>query len=208
MIGGLIGPSRACRRRRLRSRGPSLADATPVAGWIGDWPRRHQETLRDNVIVYADGTRGPDTSPRISPSRSTKLRAQRHRVEFPALQARPDLAVQPIVSGRYLDRLERRDGHWCFVERRVDPSRRRCEPTSASRFHGPVVVPAPGLRTEVLARRPGRRRVASAPGLKGGTSPRRTPVGLRLRGASSPSVEPAPVSADTKDGGPAARSCS
>ena len=44
---------------------------------------------------------------------------------------------------------------------------------------------------------------------KGGNEPvRRTPVGLRLRGASSPFVEPAPVSADTKDGDPAARSCS
>ena len=37
---------------------------------------------------------------------------------------------------------------------------------------------------------------------------RRTPVGLRLRGPSSPFVEPAPVCADTKHGGPAARSCS
>jgi hypothetical protein len=27
--------------------------------------------------------------------------------------------LQPIVSGRYYDRFERRDGQWRFVERRV-----------------------------------------------------------------------------------------
>jgi hypothetical protein len=36
-----------------------------------------------------------------------------------ALQALPDLALQPIVSGRYYDRFERRDGQWRFVDRRV-----------------------------------------------------------------------------------------
>jgi hypothetical protein len=41
------------------------------------------------------------------------------RCYFTALQALPDLALQPIVSGRYHDRFERRDGQWRFVERRV-----------------------------------------------------------------------------------------
>jgi hypothetical protein len=41
------------------------------------------------------------------------------RSYFTALQALPDLALQPIVSGRYHDRFERRDGQWRFVERRV-----------------------------------------------------------------------------------------
>jgi hypothetical protein len=35
------------------------------------------------------------------------------------LQALPDLALQPIVSGRYYDRFERHEGQWRFVERRV-----------------------------------------------------------------------------------------
>jgi hypothetical protein len=35
------------------------------------------------------------------------------------LQALPGLALQPIVSGRYLDRFERREGRWRFLERRV-----------------------------------------------------------------------------------------
>jgi hypothetical protein len=41
------------------------------------------------------------------------------RSYFTALQALPDMALQPIVSGRYHDRFARRDGGWRFVERRV-----------------------------------------------------------------------------------------
>ena len=41
------------------------------------------------------------------------------RSYFTALQALPDLALQPIVSGRYHDRFERRDGQWRFVQRHV-----------------------------------------------------------------------------------------
>ena len=41
------------------------------------------------------------------------------RSYFTALQALPDMALQPIVSGRYHDRFERRDGQWRFVERGV-----------------------------------------------------------------------------------------
>jgi hypothetical protein len=37
------------------------------------------------------------------------------RAYFTALQALPDLALQPIVSGRDHDRFERRDGQWRFV---------------------------------------------------------------------------------------------
>jgi hypothetical protein len=33
--------------------------------------------------------------------------------------ALPDLALQPIASGRYHDRFERRGGRWRLVERRV-----------------------------------------------------------------------------------------
>jgi hypothetical protein len=34
-------------------------------------------------------------------------------------QARPGLTLQPIMSGRYHDRFQRRDGCWRFTERRV-----------------------------------------------------------------------------------------
>lgn len=60
-------------------------------------------------------------------------------------EALPDLALAPIVSGRYRDRFERHYGHGRFVERRVhtdlvgdgshhlrhapgERSRRRCSP--------------------------------------------------------------------------------
>jgi hypothetical protein len=41
------------------------------------------------------------------------------RSYFTALQALPDLPLQPIVSGRYYDRFERHDGNWRFTERTV-----------------------------------------------------------------------------------------
>ena len=41
------------------------------------------------------------------------------RSYFTALQALPSFPLQPIVSGRYNDRFERRDEQWRFVERRV-----------------------------------------------------------------------------------------
>jgi hypothetical protein len=34
-------------------------------------------------------------------------------------RALPGMALQPIVSGRYHDRFERRVGQWRFAERRV-----------------------------------------------------------------------------------------
>jgi hypothetical protein len=39
--------------------------------------------------------------------------------DFAALQALPGLSLQPVASGRYHDRFERRDGQWRFAERRV-----------------------------------------------------------------------------------------
>ncbi len=41
------------------------------------------------------------------------------RSYFTALQALPDLPLQPIASGRYRDRFQGRDGQWRFLERQV-----------------------------------------------------------------------------------------
>ena len=41
------------------------------------------------------------------------------RAYFTVLQALPGLPLQPIASGRYRDRFERRDEQWRFAERRV-----------------------------------------------------------------------------------------
>jgi hypothetical protein len=58
------------------------------------------------------------------------------RSYFIALRALSDLGLQPIVSGRYYDRFERREGRWRFLERRVrtdligDMSRHRRRPAA------------------------------------------------------------------------------
>jgi len=76
--------------------------------------------LRDNVIVYEDGT--PRTKHLITNvviELDEEGGTATSRSYFTAMQALPDLALQPIVSGRYYNRFERREGQWRFVERRV-----------------------------------------------------------------------------------------
>jgi 3-phenylpropionate/cinnamic acid dioxygenase small subunit len=41
------------------------------------------------------------------------------RTTFTVFQALPDFPLQPIVVGRYLDRLRRDDGGWRFWQRRI-----------------------------------------------------------------------------------------
>lgn len=43
----------------------------------------------------------------------------RARSYFTVLQATPDLALQPIIAGRYHDRFERPEGTWRFTERHI-----------------------------------------------------------------------------------------
>lgn len=40
------------------------------------------------------------------------------RSSFVVFQATDELPLQPIMAGRYLDRFQRADGGWCWVERR------------------------------------------------------------------------------------------
>jgi 3-phenylpropionate/cinnamic acid dioxygenase small subunit len=79
-----------------------------------------EKMLVDHIIVYDNGT--PRTKHvitnlgiEVDEAGGTAVA----RSYFTALQALPDLPLQPIVSGRYYDRFERRDGQWRFVERRV-----------------------------------------------------------------------------------------
>lgn len=98
-----------------------LADAT-FTGGVGLVSGRAaiEKMLRDNVIVYDDGT--PRTKHLIT-NLAIEVDEQAGtavaRSYFTALQAVPDLSLQPIVSGRYYDRFERCAGQWRFVERRV-----------------------------------------------------------------------------------------
>jgi len=79
-----------------------------------------EQTLRDNVIVYEDGTpRTKHVVTNIAIEVDAEAGTASARSYFTVLQALPDLPLQIIVSGRYLDRFEHHDGQWRFAERRV-----------------------------------------------------------------------------------------
>jgi 3-phenylpropionate/cinnamic acid dioxygenase small subunit len=98
-----------------------LADAT-LTGGAGSVSGGGaiEKMLRDNLIVYEDGTpRTKHVTTNVVIEVDEEAGTAVSRSYFTALQALPDLALQPIVSGRYHDRFERRDGQWRFVERHV-----------------------------------------------------------------------------------------
>jgi 3-phenylpropionate/cinnamic acid dioxygenase small subunit len=101
--------------------GMLLADAT-FTGGAGSVSGRDaiENMLRDSLIVYDDGTpRTKHVTTNVAIEVDEQAGTAVSRSYFTALQALPDLALQPIVSGSYRDRFERRDGQWRFVERRV-----------------------------------------------------------------------------------------
>jgi 3-phenylpropionate/cinnamic acid dioxygenase small subunit len=101
--------------------GNLLANATftgggaPVSG-----PEAIEKMFRDTLIVYDDGTpRTRHVTTNVVIEVDEQAGTAVSRAYFTALQALPALALQPIVTGRYRDRFERRDGRWRFVERSV-----------------------------------------------------------------------------------------
>jgi 3-phenylpropionate/cinnamic acid dioxygenase small subunit len=101
--------------------GALLADAT-FTGDAGSVNGRDaiEKMLRDGLIVYDDGTpRTKHVTTNVAIEVDEEAGTAVSRSYFTALQALPDLALQPIVSGRYHDRFERRDRQWRFAERRV-----------------------------------------------------------------------------------------
>ena len=98
-----------------------LADATftSAAGSVSGRDAI-EKMLRDSLIVYDDGT--PCTK-HVTTNLAIEVDEEAgtavSRSYFTALQALPDLPLQPIVSGRYQDRFERRDRQWRFAQRRV-----------------------------------------------------------------------------------------
>ena len=101
--------------------GALLADATftgsgpPVSG-----PDAIEAMFRDTLIVYADGTpRTSHVTTNIAIAVDEEAGTAVARSYFTVLQALPDLALQPIASGRYHDRFERRGGPWRFTARRA-----------------------------------------------------------------------------------------
>ena len=58
--------------------------------------------------------------PRACPrSRSPACRTATSRSYFTVFQQVGDFPLQPVASGRYRDRFERRDGAWRFTSREV-----------------------------------------------------------------------------------------
>jgi hypothetical protein len=83
-------------------------------------PDAIERLLRDNVIVYEDGTpRTKHVVTNIAIEVDEETGTASARSYFTVLQSLPDLPLQIIVSGRYRDRFERHEGQWRFAERRV-----------------------------------------------------------------------------------------
>jgi 3-phenylpropionate/cinnamic acid dioxygenase small subunit len=101
--------------------GTLLADATftgssaPVSS-----PDAIEKMFRGMLIVHDGGTpRTKHVTTNIVIEVDEEAGTAVSRAYFTVLQALPGLPLQPIVSGRYRDRFERRDGQWRFAERRV-----------------------------------------------------------------------------------------
>jgi 3-phenylpropionate/cinnamic acid dioxygenase small subunit len=79
-----------------------------------------ERMLRDMVIVYDDGTpRTRHVTTNVVIEADEAAGTALARAYFTVLQALPGFPLQPVVSGRYRDRFERRSGRWAFAERRV-----------------------------------------------------------------------------------------
>ena len=101
--------------------GTLLAHATftgsgaPVSG-----PDAIEKMFQDMLIVYDDGTpRTKHVTTNVIIEADEEAGTAVSRAYFTVLQALPGLSLQPVASGRYRDRYERRDGQWRFAERHV-----------------------------------------------------------------------------------------
>ena len=83
--------------------GRLMADATFTGGnGVVTGGDAIENMLRDNVIVYEDGTpRTKHVTTNLAIEVSEDAGTAVSHAYFTALQALPDLALQPIVSGRY-----------------------------------------------------------------------------------------------------------
>jgi hypothetical protein len=95
-------------------------DGTPIARGAD----AIADAYRGLVTVHDDGTPGTQhvvANTELSTSADGTITA---RSSYVVLQALPDLPLQPIVTGRYVDTFGRGDaGEWRFVERRFSVGR-------------------------------------------------------------------------------------
>ncbi|MFG2494971.1 nuclear transport factor 2 family protein [Streptomyces caniferus] len=79
-----------------------------------------EKMFRDTLIVYSDGTpRTHHVTSNLAIEVDEQAGTAVSRSCVTVMQALPELPLQPIAGGRYHDRFERRNGRWCFPERRV-----------------------------------------------------------------------------------------
>jgi 3-phenylpropionate/cinnamic acid dioxygenase small subunit len=77
------------------------------------------DLLQSTIRMHEDGTpRTKHVTTNVQIDVDDEAGTATARSYFTVLQAAPGLGLQPIVAGRYRDRFERRDGRWCFTERR------------------------------------------------------------------------------------------
>ncbi len=93
------------------------AEGRPVA----EGAEQIESLFRSTTRRHADGT--PMTTHLITNVIVDAVGADELEVRsrFCVLQATDHLALQPVVTGRYVDRMARRDGGWAFVRRRMVP---------------------------------------------------------------------------------------
>lgn len=104
--------------------GELLGDATLVDGdgsEIAAGAAAITKLFEATTARSADGT--PQTSHVITNAIVDKIDSDtvEMRSRFLVLQATESLALQPIVVGRYVDRVERRGGSWRIVKRQMLP---------------------------------------------------------------------------------------
>ena len=100
-----------------------LLDACALT--LGPGPAVHgsaaiAQLARAALMTYDDGTpRTRHVTTNVLIEIDDSGVAARSRSYYTVLQALPDFPLQPIATGTYHDRFEKRDGRWRFVERSV-----------------------------------------------------------------------------------------
>ena len=75
---------------------------------------------RAALMTYDDGTpRTRHVTTNVLVEVDDSGMAARSQSYYTVLQSLPDFPLQPVATGTYRDRFEKRDGRWMFVERSV-----------------------------------------------------------------------------------------
>jgi 3-phenylpropionate/cinnamic acid dioxygenase small subunit len=87
-------------------------------------PLRGAEQVRrayDGVILYDGIPRTKHVISNVTIEVADDRSSATARSYFTVMQARPDLALQAVIAGRYHDRFDRVDDAWRFADRQIIP---------------------------------------------------------------------------------------